>query len=254
MFEAQRDKEVEAAAFESAVRQALVKVYGKPLDPTTGWRSVLSSFLPKGARLEYTKPDPLAVLILTEFSWVQDPWLSKVDFSRWQKVSGILAQQGWKNPGWDSINPAVHVIWAEAPPSPSMGGLDDIPLPPNIERPEMWTTKDIVRAVGNGFTFMIPFVMGESLFSQNGYWIGGLQYGSSGLTVGPDHTPEIKVIEPDQWLRAKTYFRPEMVPEKSWAGRPNENGVVAVYLEIDPETIDWELLNRGYQIRTNRIF
>jgi hypothetical protein len=116
MFESHREKEIEAAAFESAVRQALIKVYGKPADPTTAWRSVLSSFLPKGARLEYMKPDPLAVLVLTEFSWVKDPLLSRVDFSRWQKVSAILVQQGWKTPGWDSINPAVHVIYAEASP------------------------------------------------------------------------------------------------------------------------------------------
>jgi hypothetical protein len=131
---------------------------------------------------------------------------------------------------------------------PTMGSLRDIPLPPNIPRPEMWDAGAVVRAVKDGFTFMIPFVPGESLFSQNAYWIAGEQYGASGLTVGPEHTPEIEVME-DGWIRAMTFFRPEMVPKRAWIGPPSEFGVIAVNVEIDPDTIDWKSLNRGHQIR-----
>lgn len=112
----------------------------------------------------------------------------------------------------------------------------------------MWTVEAIVQAVRDGFTFMIPFVWGESLASRNAYWIAGYQYAATGLTVGPEHTPDILVGE-DGWLRARVFFRPEMVPERAWLEPPNEFGVVPVIVEIDPETIDWELLNRGHQIR-----
>lgn len=109
-----RDNEILAARFESAVRQAFIRVYGRPVDPTTAWRSILSSFLPKGARLEWWKPpDPLVVLILTEFAWIDDPFVSKLDYSRWQKVSGILTQEGWKDAGWDSINAGVQIVYAK---------------------------------------------------------------------------------------------------------------------------------------------
>lgn len=114
-------------------------------------------------------------------------------------------------------------------------GLSDIP------RPEMWTVEDIVEAVRDGHTFMIPFVLDKT---PNGYWIAGYQYSATGLAVGPEHTPDIVVGE-DGWLRVRTFFRPEMVAERAWLGPPNEFGVVAVYAEIDPETIYWDLLNRG---------
>lgn len=132
---------------------------------------------------------------------------------------------------------------------PRLSGLSDIPLPPNVERPEMWTPQAIVQAVQDGFTFMITFVFGESLFSQNAYWIGGVQFGASGLTVGPEHTPDISLIQPDDWIRVKVFFRPEMVPKRAWLSAPNEYGVVPVFAEIDPETIDWERLNHGHQIQ-----
>jgi len=38
-----------------------------------------------------------------------------------------------------------------------------------------------------------------------------------------------------------------MVPKEAWLDNPNQYGVVPVYLEIDPDTIDWNLLNRGHQ-------
>lgn len=132
---------------------------------------------------------------------------------------------------------------------PSMSGLRDMDLPADIPRPEMWTTAAIVQAVQEGFTFLVPFVLGESLFSKNAYWIGGRQASAFGFTVGPEHTPEIRLIEPDAWIQAKTYFRPEMVPKSAWLEPPNVNGVVPVHVEIDPETVDWDLLNRGRQIQ-----
>lgn len=134
---------------------------------------------------------------------------------------------------------------------PALSGLEDIPLPPNIPRPEMWDAQAVVKAVKDGFTFLLPFIWGESLFSPNAYWIRGVQASASGLTVGPEHTPEMELL-PDGWMKVKTYFFPEMVPEESWLEPPNKNGVVPVYIEIDPETIDWDLLNRGHQIRVRR--
>lgn len=127
-------------------------------------------------------------------------------------------------------------------------GLRDVPIPPNTPRPEMWSLEAVVKAVRDGFTFGLPFIWGESLFSPNAYWIGGQQYAASMLTVGPEHTPEIEILPEDGWLRVLLYFRPMMVPEKTWLGPPNENGVVSVYAEIDPETVDWVILNRGHQI------
>jgi len=128
-----------------------------------------------------------------------------------------------------------------------LGALPDVPLPPNIPRPEMWTPEDVVRAVNAGYRFLLPFVWGESFFEPNAYYIAGEQASASGLTVGPEHTPDLRVGE-DGWLRAKVFFRAEMVPERAWLAPPNERGIVPVIAEMDPETIDWELLNRGHQI------
>jgi hypothetical protein len=134
-----------------------------------------------------------------------------------------------------------------------IGGLRDMPLPPPIERPEMWTPEAIVQAVRDGFTFMIPFVRGESMGDPNAYWIAGVQASANLLTVGPEYTPEIAIIEPDLWIRAKTFFPPGIVPQNAWLEEPNPvTGVVPVYVEIDPDTIDWKGLNEGYQIRTRR--
>jgi hypothetical protein len=127
-------------------------------------------------------------------------------------------------------------------------GLEDVPIPPNVPRPEMWDFEAVVQAVKDGYTFLLPFKMGKSLFTPNAYYIGGHQASASGLTMGPEHTPEMKIL-PDGWLRARTFFRPEMVPKRTWIEPPNEYGVVSVYLEIDPETVDWDLLNRGHQIQ-----
>jgi len=132
----------------------------------------------------------------------------------------------------------------------SMGDAGEVP------RPEMWSAESVVRAVKEGFTFLLPFVEKRSLADPNAYWIGDVQYVAFGLTVGPEHTPEIG-IRPDGWIWAHTFFTPEMVSNpgsrRAWVSdRPNEHGVVEVLIWIDPETIDWELLNRGTQVRVRR--
>lgn len=133
---------------------------------------------------------------------------------------------------------------------PTMSGIEDVPLPPNIDRPEMWNLDAVVQAIKDGFTFLLPFKMKEG-WTPNAYWIGGQQVVSSALTVGPDHTPEAEIL-PDGWLRVKTFFPPPLVPRKVWLSEPNEFNVVPVYVEIDPDTVDWDLLNRGHQIRMPR--
>lgn len=143
----------------------------------------------------------------------------------------------------------------EALKRPEMSGLSDVPLPPNIERPEMWTVEAIVQAVADGFTFMVPFHdQGRSMFSPNAYWIKGQQASAHALTVGPHHTPEIGLINVTDtvWIRALAYFPHQIVPKEAWIGPINQNGAVAVHVEVDPATIDWEWLNRGHQIRVKR--
>lgn len=137
---------------------------------------------------------------------------------------------------------------------PKMAGLSDVPLPPNVDRPEMWTVEAIVKAVGDGFRFMIPFMDAGGLFEPNAYWIKGRQASAHGLTVGPEHTPDIELVDVNgvNWIRASTYFPSAIVPKEAWVDGVNENGVARVYVEINPDTIDWELLNRGHQIWTKR--
>lgn len=133
---------------------------------------------------------------------------------------------------------------------PSLGSLRDVPMPPDIERPQMWDTAAVVKAVSDGYTFMVPFIS-EKLFEPNAYWIKGRQASASNLTVGPEYTPVMELVEND-WIQAKAFFPYQIVPETAWIGRPNERGMVAVYVEISPDSVDWELLNRGHQIRVRR--
>jgi hypothetical protein len=114
----------------------------------------------------------------------------------------------------------------------------------------MWDTEAVVKAVKGGYTFLLPFIS-EGLFEPNAYWIKGQQASAFGLTVGPEHTPVIQLVE-QGWIQAKTFFQTGMIPKSAWVGVPSENGVVAVYVEISPESVDWELLNRGHQIKVRR--
>jgi len=128
-------------------------------------------------------------------------------------------------------------------------GLPDVPLPPNIDRPEMWSAESIVQAVRDGFTFLVPFNF-ANFGEPNAYWIGKTQYGAMAFTVGPDHSPDIHLEKKgkDDWIATTAYFRPEMVNREAWLAQPH-NGVVPVKLLIDPDTINFKSLNAGHQIR-----
>jgi len=123
-------------------------------------------------------------------------------------------------------------------------------IPPNIPRPEMWTPESIVQAVKEGFTFLIPFHF--NLIEPNGYYIAGQQYICTGVTVGPEHT-EIIRLTPEGWMEMLLWFPPGMVPDEAFIGEINENGVGQVWALVDPDDIDWETLNRGWQIKVPRM-
>lgn len=117
----------------------------------------------------------------------------------------------------------------------------------NTPRPEMWTAESIVQAVRDGFTFMLPFIH-EEMFEPNAYYILGVQYSAFGVTVGPKHT-EIIRLTPEGFIEMTLWFQPGMVPNKAFIGPITPNGVGKVWAQVDPEDIDWEILNRGTQIR-----
>lgn len=104
-------RDIEAKTFEVAVRQALVDVYGRPGEPGIVARSVRSSYLEPGKKLGWTDPDPNVVLVLTEFGWVQDPYRSKDDHENWERLQSLLRSRGWPGASWDSVNPAVQIVY-----------------------------------------------------------------------------------------------------------------------------------------------
>lgn len=105
--------EQQAEDFEVAVRQAFVDVYGPPRDLGIVERSIRSSYLAPGRKLGWTEPKPTMVLVLTEFAWVQEPYRSDEDHENWDGVESLLRSRGWVNATWDSINPAVQVVFTE---------------------------------------------------------------------------------------------------------------------------------------------
>lgn len=131
-----------------------------------------------------------------------------------------------------------------------------------VERPEMWTIEDIVKAVHDGHTFLVLFDYKKGLFQPNGYFIGGVQYSATGVTVGPNHSPDIQVT-PEGTLQLTLYFQRGMVPEKDFyrpperrerrnMGLPEVVYIGPVHAFISPEDIDWDGLNRGQQFRVPR--
>lgn len=119
-----------------------------------------------------------------------------------------------------------------------------------IDLPEMWTTQSIINAVHAGHTFLIPFDY-RKLFQANAYYIGGIQYSASGVTVGPHHTPDI-VLTPEGNIQMTLYFERGMVKEKDFYRPPEQREgrwIGPVHAFIMPEDIDWEGLNRGQQFR-----
>lgn len=102
-----------ATAFEQAVRAAFVEVYGPPRDAAVIERSILSSYLERGQKLGWTRPDPHVVLVLTEFAWVSEPFTSTEDMANWEMIANLLHARGWPKPWFDSINAAVQVVYSD---------------------------------------------------------------------------------------------------------------------------------------------
>lgn len=112
-----------ARDFEAAVRKAFLKVYGKPSDPEYVQRAIRSSYLEPGKKLGWTEAHPDAALVLTEFGWIEDPYSSTEDHHKWDQVKEVLKKEGW-DASWDSINPAVQMVYVipQQHASMSMGG------------------------------------------------------------------------------------------------------------------------------------
>jgi hypothetical protein len=78
-------------------------------------KSIVSSFLPEGGKIGREKPDPNVVFVFTEYAWIPDPWSGsqtrdEMD-TEWNQAANLLKQMGWPNASWDSINPAVQVMY-----------------------------------------------------------------------------------------------------------------------------------------------
>lgn len=107
---------IEALArdFEYDVREQFVKVYGAP-PSVEAMHSVKSAYLADGARTRYTEARPDRVLVFTEYAWIEDPFSDRRSSMMWDTVAGNLKGKGWGDVRWDSINPAVHVMYVDLP-------------------------------------------------------------------------------------------------------------------------------------------
>lgn len=105
-----------AEGFAEAVRQAFAVIYGVPKDERT-WQSVRPSWSDVSVRQGWTDPEPGTVVVGTEYSWIQDPYLSPEDNAKWDKAMLVLKDFGWGDCGWESINAAVHVVFWRVPAS-----------------------------------------------------------------------------------------------------------------------------------------
>lgn len=103
-----------AQAFTAAVQDAFVKVYGPP-SREQDLRSVRPSWSIDGVKQGWHDPDPRVVVVGTEYSWIRDPYLTKLDHESWDKVMDILAKEGWGNVSFESINAAVHIVYINVP-------------------------------------------------------------------------------------------------------------------------------------------
>lgn len=114
-------------------------------------------------------------------------------------------------------------------------------------RPEMWTPEDVVQAVQDGHTFLLPFKFGP-MSKPNGYYILGQQYFCFGVTVGPEHSPDL-MLSPEGNLVLTLWFRDGMVPDEAFYAPLDEREVGPVHAFIDPDDVDWDLLNRSEQVK-----
>lgn len=99
-----------AEAFAEDVRKAFSQVYGRPSRKDT-LESILPTWSDRGVSLGWHDPDPRVVLVLTEYAWVQEPYSSPEDHELWEKVTQILSEKGWGHVGFESINPAVQIVF-----------------------------------------------------------------------------------------------------------------------------------------------
>jgi hypothetical protein len=106
--------------------------------------------------------------------------------------------------------------------------------------PEIWTAEALVQAVHDGHTFLVPFYL--DFTKPNGYYIAGKQYVCSGVTVGPEHTPDIN-LSPEGLIFMTIYLQEGMVRPQDFAGPLNSQRVGPVHSFIEPKDINWELLN-----------
>jgi len=103
-----------AKAFTAAVQDAFVKVYGPP-SREGDLRSVRPTWSEVGVKQGWHGPDPRVVLVGTEYSWIRDPYSTKLDHELWEKAMDILTKEGWGNVHWESINAAVHTVYIDVP-------------------------------------------------------------------------------------------------------------------------------------------
>lgn len=106
----EQDPVKRATSLEASVRKAFLKIYGKPSDPEYVQRAIRSSYLEAGKKLGWTEAHPDVVLVLTEFGWIEEPYSSTEDRYKWDQVKEVLKKEGW-DASWDSINPAVQMIY-----------------------------------------------------------------------------------------------------------------------------------------------
>jgi len=101
-------------AFTAAVQDAFVKVYGPP-SREEHLQSIRPSWSEVSIKQGWHDPDPRVVVVGTEHGWVQDPYSSTSDHSKWEKAMKILEKEGWEDVHWESINPAVHTVYIDLP-------------------------------------------------------------------------------------------------------------------------------------------
>jgi hypothetical protein len=102
------------------------------------------------------------------------------------------------------------------------------------------TAQEIVDAVRRDeFVFITFKEFGKA------YWIGGRQAIATAFSASVDHCSDIRVNDKG-WLEMTALFRSGMVPQDAWLKPPDGRDIVPVTLTIDPATIDFKCINRGF--------
>lgn len=104
-----------ALKFSDAVRDAFAKVYGPPRDPEYR-KAVCPTWSENGIRVGWHDPDPGVVLIFSEYGWIADPYSHEGEERKaWEQVMGLMQEAGWDKTDFESINPAVHIVYWTPP-------------------------------------------------------------------------------------------------------------------------------------------